>query len=403
MKKIKNIALLLGLLYCSCSKYSVPETYQVAFKVNYPVLFDGGKSVNNVIVKITNVQTGREYTQTTNAAGTALFDIRGGSYNIMVSFSEDRDVNVDGFMFKKTVLFNGSVNSQTITASGNELAIPLQYSIAKEGFIIKELYTSGSKTPAGKSYGADKFYEVYNNSDKVLYSDGLCFGAVYPTTTNKPTPYVDANGKLLDRIPVWSFVCIVPGTGKEHPIQPGKSFVVALSGLNHKADPNGNPNSFDLSKADWEMYVDKGMYADVPSVPNILMQRITAGTAMSLDVAGQVSILFRLPAGDLQTIFTDTNNFLKVVGSSFNCFMVPKSWVIDGVENARLAPEGVFKRLHDEIDVSYIQTRGSSEKVSITRKVSEVVNGRTIYKDTNNSAEDFSTNQDPTPGIIAKN
>ena len=124
---------------------------------------------------------------------------------------------------------------------------------------------------------------------------------------------------------------------------------------------------------------------------------------MSLDVAGQVSILFRLPAGDLQTIFTDTNNFLKVVGSSFNCFMVPKSWVIDGVENARLAPEGVFKRLHDEIDVSYIQTRGSSEKVSITRKVSEVVNGRTIYKDTNNSAEDFSTNQDPTPGIIAKN
>ena len=403
MKGIKKLAFLLGLLYCSCSQYDIPETYQVAFKVNYPELFDGGKSVNNVTVKITNIQTGREYTQTTNSTGTALFDVRGGNYNIMVSFSEDRDVNIDGFMFKKTVLFNGTVNSQVITASGNELAIPLQYSIAKEGFVIKELYTSGSKTPAGKSYGADKFYEIYNNSDKVLYSDGLCFGAVYPTTTNKPTPYVDANGKLLDRIPVWSFVAIVPGSGQEHPIQPGESFVVALSGLNHKSDPNGNPNSIDLSHANWEMYVDKGMYADVPSVPNILMQRITQGSAMVLDVSGQVSILFRLPEGDLQTIFTDTNNYLKPVGSTFSCFMVHKSWVIDGVENPKIHTDGVYKRLPDEIDVSYIQHRGGSEKVSIKRKVSEVVNGRTIYKDTNNSAEDFLTNQEPTPGIIAKN
>jgi hypothetical protein len=403
MRGIKTFAFLLGLYCCSCRQYDVPETYQVTFKVNYPELFDGGKSVKNVTVKTTNIQTGREYTQTTNSTGTALFDVRGGNYNIMVSFSEERDVNIDGFVFKRTVQFNGAVNSQAITANGNILTIPLQYSIVKEGFVIKELYTSGSLTPAGKSYGADKFYEIYNNSDKVLYSDGLCYGAVYPTTTNKPTPYLDANGKLLDRIPVWSFVAIVPGTGKEHPIQPGKSFVVALSGLNHKADPNGNPNSIDLSHADWEMYVDKGMYVDVPSVPNILMQRITAGTAMSLDVNGQVSILFRLPEGDLQSIFTDTNNYLKPVGSSFSCFMVHKSWVIDGVENARLSPDGVYKRLHDEIDVSYIQHRGGSETVSVKRKVSEVVNGHTIYKDTNNSAEDFLTNQVPTPGIIAKN
>ena len=403
MNGIKKLAFLLGLLYCSCSQYNIPETYQAAFKVNYPELFDGGKSVNNVTVKITNQQTGRVYTKTTDNTGTALFDVRGGNYNIMVSFSEERDVNIDGFMFKKTVLFNGTVNSQAITASGNVLAVPLQYSIAKEGFVIKELYTSGCKTPAGKSYGADKFYEIYNNSDKVLYSDGLCFGAVYPTITYKPTPYVDANGKLLDRIPVWSFIPIVPGSGHEHPIQPGKSFVVAISGLNHKTDPNGNPNSIDLSHADWEMYVENGMYADVPSVPNILMQRITQGSAISLDVAGQVSILFRLPEGDLQSIFTDRNNYLKVVGSTFECFMVHKSWVIDGVENARLNSLGVYKRLHDEIDVSYIQHRGSGEKVSIKRKVSEVVNGRTIYKDTNNSAEDFLTNQEPTPGIIAKN
>jgi hypothetical protein len=124
---------------------------------------------------------------------------------------------------------------------------------------------------------------------------------------------------------------------------------------------------------------------------------------MTFDLRGTVCILFRLPSNNLQAIFTNPENFFKRPGSSITCFMVPKSWVIDGIENARLDDAGVFKRLHNEIDVSYIQHRGGWEKVSIRRKVSEVINGRTVYKDTNNSAEDFLTNQEPTPGIIATN
>jgi hypothetical protein len=81
--------------------------------------------------------------------------------------------------------------------------------------------------------------------------------------------------------------------------------------------------------------------------------------------------------------------------------MVPWGWVIDGVENVRLSDKGVYKRLPDMIDVGYIQHRGSGEKVSIRRKVLKVVGGRTVYKDTNNSSEDFLTNQNPAPGVIA--
>ena len=403
MKGIKKIYFLLGLLYFSCSDFEIPETYNVAVNVAYPEIFENGGNVDGVEVKVENIQTGRQYFSTTDASGVAHFNIRGGNYNFIVSFSEERDVVIDGFPFKKKVLFNGSINEQLITTGEKSLNIQLIHSIASEGFVIKELYTSGCLTPAGKSYGSDKFYEIYNNSDQVLYSDGLCFGVVYPTTTYKPTPYVDENGELLDRIPVWSFVAIIPGSGKEHPVQPGESVLVALSALNHRDDPNGNPNSIDLSIADWELYVEDGAYADVPAVPNMLMQRITSGSAMVFDMNGQVSILFRLPEGDLESIFTDPDNYFKAVGSTFNCFMVHKSWVIDGVENARLDDRGVYKRLHNEIDVSYIQHIGSKQKVSIRRKVSEVIDGRTVYMDTNNSAEDFLTNQEPTPGIIAKN
>ena len=77
--------------------------------------------------------------------------------------------------------------------------------------------------------------------------------------------------------------------------------------------------------------------------------------------------------------------------------------MIDGVENYRLDDRDVFKRLPKIIDVGFIQHRGSAEKVVIRRKVSEVKNGRVVYKDTNNSSEDFLTNVDPAPGVHTPN
>jgi hypothetical protein len=393
--------MLLGLIWLiSCTEHEIPTTFTLSVVVKYPAEFSQGDVLKNAVVKVKNIQTGREYIDTSDASGVADFLVRGGNYNITVSSSEKREVMIEGYPVVKKVQFNGALNGELITAERKELILQTGYSIEKEGFVIKELYVSGCRTPENKSYGADKFLEIYNNTNEVLYSDGLCFGVVRPTTTYQPTPWVDAGGKLMNRIPLWSFVAIVPGSGKEYPIQPGKSFVVALSGLNHRDDPNGNPNSIDLSKAAWELYVEDGMYVDVPSVPNILMQRITQGTAMVFDVRGQVCILFRLPSADLKTIFTDQNNYMVEPGGTFKCFMVPWGWVIDGVENARLDDRGVYKRLPDMIDVGYIQTRGSNEKVSIRRKVQEVINGRTVLKDTNNSSEDFLTNQTPAPGII---
>jgi hypothetical protein len=399
---MKKIFWFIGLLLWGCEEYDIPSTISMVVNVRYPQEFNQGSGVAGAEVKVTNVQTGREYLSVTGDDGKASFHIRGGNYNIVISLTEERELMVEGYPVKKTVLFTGAMNGQLIISDQISFDLKLDYTVEKEGFVIKELYTSGCRTPEGKSYQADKFVEIFNNTDKVLYSDGLCFGVVHPTTTDRPTPWVDAAGKLLDRIPLWSFVAIVPGSGKEHPIQPGASFVIALSGLNHRDDPKGNPNSIDLSHAAWEFYVEDGSYVDVPSVPNMLMQRITAGTAMIFDVRGQVCILFRLPSDDLQAIFTNQNNFMVQPGGTFRCFMVPYGWVIDGVENVRLSDQGVYKRLPDMIDVGYIQHRGSGEKVSIRRKVLKVLDGRTVYKDTNNSSEDFLTNQDPSPGVIGK-
>ncbi len=400
---MKKLIYIMILVFAGCDVYETPSTYSFTVTANYPDEISNGSVISDVEIVTRNVQTGREFVEKTNANGTATFNVRGGNYDIVISFSEEHIIDIEGFPVKKTLLFSGSLTGETILENGNKLDIETEYSVLNEGFVIKELYTSGSRTPLGKSYGAAKFVEIFNNSDKVLYSDGLCFGVVHKTTTYEPTPWVDENGDLLPRIPLWSFVAIVPGTGQEHPIQPGESFVIALSGLNHRDDPNGNPNSIDLSGSAWEFYVEDGKYIDVPSVPNILMQRITRGSAMIFDVRGQVVILFRLPSDDLEAIFTNTDNYMVEPGGSFNCFMVPRGWVIDGIDNLRLDDRGAYKRLPNSIDVGYIQHRGSYQKVSIKRKVKEVINGRTVYQDTNNSTNDFLTNQEPTPGVIANN
>lgn len=400
MKKYIYIILIFLL---GCEVYDEPSTYTVHIQANYPEHFENGAPIKNVEILLRNVQTNREFIQQTNENGMATFNVRGGNYDIVLSFSEKHEMEIEGFPVVKTILFNASATGQIIMENNFMLVLTPDYTIKNEGFVIKELYTSGSRTPEGKSYGADKFVEIYNNTNEVLYSDGLCFGVVHSTTTYEPTPWVDENGELLPRIPLWSFVAIVPGSGEDYPIQAGESFVIALSGLNHRDDPNGNPNSIDLSGAAWEFYVEDGKYVDVPAVPNILMQRITRGTAMIFDVRGQVCILFRLPSDKLKEIFTDPDNFMVQPGGSFNCFMVPRAWVIDGVENVRLDDRGVFKRLPNSIDIGFIQHKGSYQKISIKRKVQEVINGRTIYMDTNNSSNDFLTNQEPTPGVIAVN
>ncbi len=400
---IKRLSILILLLIAACSEiYDVPSVFEIKVVVKYPSIINDGEIIPGITVKLKNKQTGREYIELTNESGVATFNVRGGNYDIVASLIKELEVNLNGELTKDTFIFNGLLAGQTITESGKQLEIQTNFSFASNDFIIKELYVSGSRTPEGKSYGADKFIEIYNNTNKILYADGLCYGAVHPITTFKPTPWVDEEGNLLNRCPVWSFVPIVPGTGNEHPIQPGESFVIALSALNHRDDPNGNPNSNDLSAADWEMYAESSLlYIDVPSVPNMLMQKITKTTTMTLGVQGQVSIIFRLPSNNLDSIFTNPNNYMIQPGGSERCFMVPWNWVADGVENVQLDDRGVYKRLPSNIDLGYIQFRGSYEGVSIRRKVTGVNDGRVIYQDTNNSSEDFLTDQIPQPGIIS--
>ena len=388
------LSLLIGLLIINCKK-DVTPSYNLTLALVFPKGFTAAPMPGGVEVKLTNVQTGREIIAVADASGKVTTLLAEGKYTIKSNFTVKANPNLYSF--------NG-ILSNYLLIKESAVNVDLEMASNSGGFVFKEIYFAGSKTPDGKTYYSDQFHEIYNNTNDTLYADKLCIGVLQQTGTS-PNNWVNADGSFMDDLPVNFQVWIVPGSGKEHPVYPGKSLVIAQDGINHKTDPNGNPASpVDLSKADWETYVDvSGKDIDAPGVPNLTMMYTTSTTSFDwlTSVNGSAVILFRLPV-DWQTYVANPANFKTAPGSTSTTkyFMVNKSNVIDAVEVVQVDETKRYKRLPTILDAGYTYLEGGSYcSKSVRRKVSMIVSGRVIYKDTNNSTVDFLHDLNPTPGV----
>lgn len=89
---------------------------------------------------------------------------------------------------------------------------------SKADFVIEEVYFAGSTTPEGKQYLADQYIKIYNNSDSVLYADGL----VILESAFKTSQKYDYTPDVMSQAMVVQSVYAIPGNGKDYPIQPGE-------------------------------------------------------------------------------------------------------------------------------------------------------------------------------------
>jgi hypothetical protein len=374
----------------------VTPTYTMTVPLTFPTGFSLGTVPDGTEVKLIETLTGRE-TVLLTSGGTGIVSsvLTEGTYNGSTSFTVK--VGTDEYVFNG-VLTNVLLNKETTA--------PMQLVLAKNtgGFVFKEIYFAGSKTSDAKTYYSDQFHEIYNNTNETLYADGLCIGILEQTSTN-PNVWVNTDGSFMDKLPVTFQGWIVPGTGKEHPVAPGKSILIAQDGIDHKTDPNGNPLSpVNLAKAEWETYMAvSGKDTDTPGVPNLIMMYTTITTMNDWlhSVFGSAVILFRLPVA-WETYVADPANFRTKPGStsSTQYLMIPKSYVIDAVEIVQADETKRNKRLHTELDAGYTYLDGGTYcSKSIRRKAKLVIEGRVIYKDTNNSTVDFLHDLVPTPWI----
>ncbi|RCR65569.1 DUF4876 domain-containing protein [Larkinella punicea] len=389
------LLLVLGFTACTKDK-DVVEPVQVEVAISYPANYKA-KAGAGITVKLESTTGGESFTQTTGGDGKAVFtSVLPGTYNATATqkLSAADAAAVTG-LFSQELTLNAAKTSLNINATENK-TIALELAGTPAGsLLIKEVYYTGSKTPSGGTYFSDQFVEIYNNSDQVIYLDGLCIADVHGVSgqinpNSAPTDFkTDAAHVYLSS--VWR----IPGTGQQHPLEPGKSIIIAQDGINHKTDPAGNPSSpVNLANAEWETYNERpdNRDTDSPAVPNLERLYFTGGFDWLVPVFGPGLVIFRTP---------DFSKLEKAVIPSSPTLepriKLPVAQVIDTFEALQDGNSGGFKRIPVAQDAGFVFASGTYTSESFRRKTATTLNGRRILQDLNNSGSDFEKLATPTP------
>lgn len=365
----------------------------------------------------TNVATGvvteLDYPLSTDAmVDEGLYDVKfEGEAEVLVDLTKaDDDATASEAL---TVRMQGVQNNVVVKADGS-FSLLLSLSVVPEagsGFVISEIYYVGSAYAADASgkqqqYNGDAYIKITNNSDTVLYADGLAFVESAFTTSSKQdyTPMVRDEAITVDAI------FVVPGSGKEHPVQPGQSIVLCDNAQNHK---EADPSFMNLSGADFEWFTNSTLAAypdiDNPAVPNLEVYYCYTATIFVMNKQGTKSYaIVRMPEGMTKETYLNQYTYeayyTNVLGNPTTprtYYKIPNEWVVDAVEFRGYRYEFAWPVFDPSLDISYTYcgdlNAGSIEfGTAVRRKVaSTTAEGRTIYQDTNNSAEDFERNVVP--------
>lgn len=397
MKKISLFILTLfvvfGITGCKDDNEKVAKNVQLTISFIYP---DGIQKENltSMKVTVTNAQTSQTFSASENANGTYSATVPTGEYSILATGKFDSNMKA----------LNGTASASVYADTQVEITLIESQS---SSLIFKEIYYSKVKKE-GKSPYFDEFFELYNNSDEVVYLDKIILARMEPSQGVLPSSWRenDGTGDLLKIVALQSYIAAFPGNGTDYPLQPGQSCVVATRAMNHHAECEESP--VNLENADWEIYVGeyKATDTDNPDVPNmdILTCIGTAVNDFQVAYTGNALVICRLPEGtDLNAFVQDEKNLMVKPGQTANqtkFLIIPQEYVLDGVDIVNTNPDKRQKALRDEIDAGTVHNSADYNGKSIRRKVQAIVDGRVIYQDTNNSTEDFLTDQEPTPRYV---
>lgn len=390
---IISLSILAGALSCgaltSCSEdiTATAELSEVSVRVELPADVDATK-VTDATLRFTNLS---------NSAVTAVE--AGGEVKLMpglydVAYEARCDTGAGG---EKQL--RGVANSVTIGAGSALVEIKPFLTVENDDFIISEVFFTGTLQPSGNQYYGDDYIKIYNNTDHVLYADGLTIFESKFTTTQKfeYTPDIMPGAMTVQAL------YTIPGSGHDHPVPPGGELLIADTGIDHRTL---NPNSFDLSHADFEWYdvstKPAHMDIDSPTVPNLDKWYCYTLSFWVLHNRGFKAFgVARIPVEREEylrdywysydyVIVTDAGSFPM----SQSAYRLPNEWITD-VVNCSVESIRAWNVCAPELDMGWSYC-GKIDKDktryfhSVRRKVREVsADGRKILQDTNDSSSDF--------------
>ncbi|WDF48283.1 DUF4876 domain-containing protein [Chryseobacterium sp. KACC 21268] len=349
---------------------------------------DNIATFKTIELEILETNSGAITKKTLENASAYSFELPYGSYKIVangtVVTKDNEEVQV------------GATAQQDINTGVVNLSLPLIIKQFNKDFIIEEVFFAGVKTNDGKNYNNSRYFKITNNTDEVLYADRLMIATseFFTTVARTVTP------NIVDQAFPISAVMIVPGTGKEHPVQPGSFIVVADNAIDHTAS-----NGFNLTNADFEFPSTNPSLGQVdnPSVPNmnIAYTQMTFNMIFLYTTSQQGYALARLPEGQTSETFLAQNkydySYTNSAGGVTNrsVYKIPNTWIVDALNTTR---ENDFLQIvtTPSIDAGWTTASPGYNGKTVRRKVlGTMSNGKNLYKDTNNSTLDFVRNSEP--------
>lgn len=400
--KIGIVLLSLAMMFTSCKEDETPKTEIVNITVKMPEELSNGKF--NGEIKMTNIDMDKEYTETA-VDGTVSFDVYPGIYNIEAQLemtAEDAKAIAPDMLFGNDVIIAGIQKEVAVNilpdAEPMEITLNTEWSF-KSDLVISKVYCDGTMNNNETSNMMPKYWEVFNNTDEVIYLDGLCIAQVHGnTTSNNPCDlYIkDKNNTYASRIARFPGN---HGVDQNIPLEPGKSVVIAWHASNFIVPENTSETSsdkctmnVDLTNADYEiestsrMWMNLGDNVNVPNLKAIYDCNPFSGFLL---VSNAIIIFYATEEEiDSWPADVDKSSYVAPFQQSQLAKQVPNDRILDAVEVFK-AGASQQKRIPDVLEASGIQGIWN-EGVIYDRRIKEIKeDGRIVLVDTNNSADDF--------------
>ena len=391
---IAVLALATALSFTSCQKDKV-NFFDFDISLDESGFAEGVPSPDSYLVTFTNTNTGEITELETTSKSVSVSQLIEGVYDVVAT--------------ARYSIYNYLGSAKAVVIDSEDALTSIKISATKSSSLIfKEIFYCGSKTPSKTNYMKDNFFEIYNNGSEPVYVDGLCISSS-SNYSSSLINFADNNGHLVaadgtstkmvadDYVAVKDIIWQIPGDGKTYLLNPGESFIIASSATDHTA-ADKNPNSIDLSSAEFETvcdkYIDKGQ-VDNPSSENMILHNphntnISNQYLVSTSNAGLILFAPSSPIAEA-TLIANYN------GGKPSGTYVPilRSDILDGVNWVKNSTTNPY--LPENIDAGKTWVSGTYVKESIIRKEEgKSSEGNPIYQDTNNSTNDFTVAKDPT-------
>ena len=412
--KTLNLFMLIAvclMAFAACSSDDGPsiDTTPADIRITFakPAGYSGELTLTDIKLTLTDINTGKETPFNAPVAenmAVTLKNVAGGYYRISATGKMGyRNSDLVEKAVDVAAYSDGTVLSRENAAVSLALQVSSQpdpdpEDIAYRGFVLAEIFCAGTANAQGGYYYADKYFVIYNNTDHVLYADSLVIAESDFLTTMKQ----DYKPNIMDTDMAVAAMYMIPGSGRDVPVQPGGKLLIVDNALNHTV---ANPNSWDMTTADYEWYDESTnpQFTDIdnPKVPNLEKIYCSTLTLWSPHTQGFKSYALARMHTDKKTFLVDyiydyayhltgQTGEADMTGTSYR---LPNSWILDAVNMSTKAgfqwivtSPALDRGFTYNSEFNWDDSRFGK---SVRRKVVAMDGSRAILADTNNSTEDF--------------